>query len=229
MTITDLNITKLYKCRYVHPKTGKILKGCTYLEKKIKKNGKRVYLINGEWVPRDHVPEYREYVRKNSSSLKGFIRHIKLKIVERQKLLTKKGKFLIGNNEFEDEHGCYDKLEAHYDEQIDRYGPICPITQREFTFIRNNEKTGYGGAPRIMTNLSHDRLLNEQNYTKQNLLFTSAGWNLTRGNLSTEDMSFYMPKDFFYRYMEILRERFPDQKYKFNELENRAEHPQWRR
>ena len=67
MTITDINLTKLYKYRYVHHKTGKILKGSTYLEKKIKKNGKREYLINGEWVPRDHVPEYREYIRKISS------------------------------------------------------------------------------------------------------------------------------------------------------------------
>ena len=31
------------------------------------------------------------------------------------------------------------------------------------------------------------------------------------------------------RYKAIVVERFPDQKYKFNELENGAEHPQWGR
>ena len=127
-----------------------------------------------------------------------------------------RGRFLTGDNEFQDEKGCYDKLQAHYDEQIDIYGPICPITQREFTFIRNNEKTGCGGAPRIITNLSNDRLLNEHHYTKQNLLFTSVGWNLTRVNFSIKDMSRLMRKDFFNRYMEILLERFPDKKYMFN-------------
>ena len=77
-----------------------------------------------------------------------------------------------------------------------------------------------------VTNLSGERLLNEQNYTKQNTLFTSVGWNLARRNFSLKDMSLLMRKDFFDRYMEILSERFPDQKYKIEELENRAEHPQ---
>ena len=86
----------------------------------------------------------------------------------------------------------------------------------KFTFERNNEEVGRGNSDGIITNLSNDRLLNEHHYTKQNLLFTSVGWNLTRVNFSIKDMSRLMRKDFFNRYMEILLERFPDKKYMFN-------------
>jgi len=86
----------------------------------------------------------------------------------------------------------------------------------EFTFERNNEKIGSGNATRIITNLSNDRLLNEHHYTKQNLLFTSMGWNYCRGTFAIKDMSRLMRKDFFNRYMEILLERFPDKKYILN-------------
>jgi len=128
-----------------------------------------------------------------------------------------KGRFLTGDNEFEDKRARCDKLQAHYDEQVERYGPICPITHMEFTFERNNGKVGRGNSDRIITNLSNDRLLNEHHYTKQNLLFTSIGWNFCRGTFSVKDMSRLMRKDFFNRYVEILLERFPDKKYILND------------
>ena len=141
---------------------------------------------------------------------------------EKNEISFARGRDLIGENEFEEGYNCYDKLQAHYDEQIERYGPICPITHMEFTFNRTNEKKGQGKGIINITNLSHDRMLNEKNYTKQNLLFTSVGWNLARRDFSLKDMSRLMRKDFFDRYMEILSERFPDQRYKINELKNGA-------
>jgi hypothetical protein len=83
-----------------------------------------------------------------------------------------------------------------------------------------------------MTNLSHDRMLNEHHYTTQNMLFTCMGWNLQRRDFSLKDMSVLMREDFFKNYTKILVERFPekqDEVDQLNELENGAEHPQERR
>mgnify|MGYP003653274341 FL=1 len=206
-----------YKIRYIVPKTGEILKSSKYLKKGIKKSGCAQYSVDGKnWINKASVPEYREYEKNRLSSPRVFFLKMKANIKTKEKKSLGMGKFLIGNNEFEDKKGCCDKLQAHYDAQIERYGPICPITNMEFTFERNNEKIGSGNATRIITNLSNDRLLNEHHYTKQNLLFTSIGWNLNRVNFSIKDMSRLMRKDFFNRYMEILLERFPDKKYLFN-------------
>ena len=228
MTRPSLNLAKIYKIQYVHPETGEVLKSSRYLEKGVNKSARRRYLVNGEWLFLRDVPEKREWIKENSSSLRGFFMDIKKKMKEKTRLMAK-GRDLIGENEFEDKFNCYDKLQAHYEEQVERYGPICPITHMEFTFKRNNEQTGTGNGLLNVTNLSGDRLLNEQNYTKQNTLFTSVGWNLARRNFSLKDMSLLMREDYFKRYCKILVERFPDQRYKINELENRAEHPQERR
>jgi hypothetical protein len=83
-----------------------------------------------------------------------------------------------------------------------------------------------------MTNLSHDRMLNEYHYTTQNMLFTCMGWNLQRRDFSLKDMSVLMREDFFKNYTKILVERFPEKQEEvdqLNELENGAEHPQERR
>jgi hypothetical protein len=228
MTRPSLNLAKIYKIQYVHPETGEVLKSSKYLEKGVNKSARRRYLVNGEWLFLRDVPEKREWIKENSSCLRGFFMDIKKKMKEKTRLMAK-GRDLIGENEFEDKFNCYDKLQAHYEEQVERYGPICPITHMEFTFERTNEQTGTGNGLLNITNLSHDRMLNEKHYTKQNTLFTSAGWNLTRRNFSLKDMSLLMREDYFKRYCKILVERFPDQIYKINELENRAKHPQERR
>ena len=207
-----------YERRYLHPKTKEVLKGSHFLKKGVSTIGHTQYLVDQKWVSPIYVPELREQDKERASSLKAFLLKMKANIKLKGKVSSGKGKFLIGDNEFKDKKGCYDKLQAHYDEQIERYGPICPITHMEFTFERNNEEIGKGNTDRIITNLSRDRLLNEHHYTKQNLLFTSTGWNLNRGTFSIKDMSRLMRKDFFNRYMEILLERFPDKKYEFNGL-----------
>ena len=223
--MTHLN----YKRQYIHPETREVLNNSQYLKKGVKKQGDIQYLVGGKWVSKDYVPEIRELETKRKSCLRGFFRHIKDKMSQKNKDSLAKGRDLIGENEFKDEHGCYDKLQAHYDEQVERYGPICPITHMEFTFERNNKQVGAGNSLLNITNLSHDRMLNEKNYTRQNTLFTCNGWNLARRNFSLKDMSLLMREDYFKNYIRILLERFPDKKYEveqLTELENGAEHPQ---
>ena len=205
-----------YERRYLHPETKELLDRSQYLKKGVKTLGHTQYLIGGRWVNTTYVPEFRELDKKRSSSLRTFLLKMKGNMKMKGKTSLGRGRFLTGDNEFQDKNGCCDKLQAHYDAQIERYGPICPITHMKFTFERNNEEVGRGNSDGIITNLSNDRLLNEHHYTKQNLLFTSVGWNLTRVNFSIKDMSRLMRKDFFNRYMEILLERFPDKKYMFN-------------
>ena len=207
-----------YERRYLHPKTKEVLKGSHFLKKGVSTIGHTQYLVDQKWVSPIYVPEFRELDKKRSSSLRTFLLKMKGNMKMKGKTSLGRGRFLTGDNEFQDKNGCCDKLQAHYDAQIEQYGPICPITHMEFTFERNNEEIGKGNTDRIITNLSRDRLLNEHHYTKQNLLFTSTGWNLNRGTFSIKDMSRLMRKDFFNRYMEILLERFPDKKYEFNGL-----------
>ena len=205
-----------YERRYLHPETREVLDRSHFLKKGVNTIGYTQYLVGGKWVSTTYVPELRELDKKRESCLKAFLLKMKANIKMKGEKSLSKGKFLIGDNEFKDKKGCCDKLQAHYDEQIERYGPICPITHMEFTFERNNEEIGRGNTLKNITNLSKDRLLNEHHYTKQNLLFTSMGWNYCRGTFSIKDMSRLMRKDFFNRYMEILLERFPDKKYILN-------------
>ena len=205
-----------YERRYLHPETREVLDRSHFLKKGVNTIGYTQYLVDGKWVNTNHVPEFREVNKKRNSLLKAFLLKMKGNIKWKGKKSLGRGRFLTGDNEFQDKNGCCDKLQAHYDAQIERYGPICPITHMKFTFERNNEEVGRGNSDGIITNLSNDRLLNEHHYTKQNLLFTSMGWNYCRGTFSIKDMSRLMRKDFFNRYMEILLERFPDKKYMFN-------------
>tara|TARA_R110000824_G_scaffold108739_1_gene256058 strand:+ start:42 stop:725 length:684 start_codon:yes stop_codon:yes gene_type:complete len=203
-------IAKKYMTRYVHPKTGAVLKKSTYIKNEKKTRGLLMYFINNEWVKEEDVPERREWRKKRQSSLEGFLLYFKGTMAEKEKL---RGRFLIGDNEFVDKKNCYDKVLAHFNEQVERYGYRCPITDVEFTTIRNH-RSHYDGIRReikpITTNISADRLLNHIHYTKQNVLFTSAGWNNARGELSLAHMRFFLNKNHVERYEEILRERFPN-------------------
>ena len=79
MTLPSLNLAKIYKIQYVHPETGEVLKSSRYLEKGVNKNARRRYLVNGEWLFSRDVPEKREWIKENNSSLRGFFVDIKKK------------------------------------------------------------------------------------------------------------------------------------------------------
>ena len=210
----SLQLGKLYPRRYIHHETGAVLEKSHYIRNGKRTNGRHELFVNNKWIQEDEVPERREWRKKRYSSLRGSFKNIKGLIKEKEK---KAGKFLIGEDEFKDKWNCYDKLQAQYNEQVEQYGYRCPITDQEFTHIRALIKGKRGGDRRkhniIRTNMSPDRLLNHIHYTKQNVLFTSAGWNVARGDLKTiADMKFYLNKNHVERYVEILMERFPDYK-----------------
>tara|TARA_R110000787_G_scaffold2484_2_gene9901 strand:+ start:61 stop:756 length:696 start_codon:yes stop_codon:yes gene_type:complete len=231
MIKSNFNFSKKYQTRYINPITNEIITtGCKYLKNGKSMSGRMHYLVGKEWLTQDNIPEYREYIKNKSSCFEGFLPAIKKRMVFADINFDKRS--LIGKNEFEDSHGCHDKIKAHYKRQLDEFGPYCPITGIKLTFIRKNEKTGKGKAEKVSSNISPDRLLNNLRYTEKNLLFTTAGWNLLRRDFSLKDMAIYIPKLFFKNYTRILLERFPekqDEVDQLNELENGAEHPQERR
>ena len=122
----------------------------------------------------------------------------------------KKGRKPLGVNEFEDKWNCADKVIEQFNKQVEKYGYKCPITHIDFTTIRKQERNRR--TKQIISNISADRLVDHINYTRQNVLFTSVGWNIARQNFSLEDMEKLFPAEFAERYKKIVIERFPNTK-----------------
>jgi len=210
LEILSTALAAKYKTRYVHPITGEVLPTSTYVKNEKKTRAGLEYFVDNQWVKEEEVPERREWRRKKGSTLEGYFQHFKRKMREKDKT---HGKLLMGENEFQDKWNCHDKVRTHFNKQVERYGYRCPITDLKFTTIRNHD-TRYDGLRRkvrlIITNISADRILNDVHYTKQNVLFTSVGWNMSRGELSLSHMKIFLKKNHVERYEAILRERFPD-------------------
>jgi len=204
-----------YPMRYRNITSGELVQKRT-----TRQNGKIIYhhpeyFVNNEWIEKDQVPESREWRQKYGSTERAFLMRIKRKIKEKNKLWEKQGKFIVGENEFdEEEEGKCDKLTAAFHKQVLIYGNRCPITLIKFTTIRNNQSIKHEGRPgKLFSNVSPDRLLNHINYTQQNTLFTSWGWNQMKGAWSIQELRYLIQPDVIERYKKILIERFPDQKY----------------
>jgi len=204
----SLHLASLYKVRYVHPETGFVLEGCQYPEGGKKRIGHPQYLYNSRWVDKQEIPVYREHIRVKQSSLKYFMSKLKEHMRSANKVWKNQGRKLLGVNEFDEKRNCTDKLRAQFNKQVERYGYKCPITHIEFTTIRKMEKNRH--QRNIISNISADRLLDLMNYTKQNVLFTSVGWNLARQNFYLKDIKKLFPGEFAERYEKIVRERFPN-------------------
>ena len=175
------------------------------------------YKVNGEWVTRSKVPERRAYEKKQGSTLEGFMQSTKNHIKERQKIWKKSGRSVLGDNEFW-ENKTFNKLMNHYNQQVERYGDICPITLVKFTTIRThrtNKERMDAEKKYIFSNISVDRILDHINYTKQNTLFTAVGWNMSKGVIGLNEMHYLFKDEVIKRFKEIFIERFPDQAYKY--------------
>ena len=61
-----------------------------------------------------------------------------------------------------------------------------------------------------MTNISPDRLFSPITYTKQNTLFTTTGWNISKHSLKFYEMPDNLKYENCQRHFKILRERFPE-------------------
>ena len=200
----------LYKIRYVHPEKGFVLKGSFYLEGKKRIAGRAQYLYNSEWVYKEELPVERKNRRLRESSLRFFMQKFKQSMKSTNTRWKKQGREPLGVNEFEDKWNCTDKINKHFNKQVERYGSKCPITHMDFTTIRKQEKKRM--RKHIISNISADRLYDHINYTKQNVLFTSVGWNIARQNFSLEDIKKLFPGEFAERYKKLVLERFPNNK-----------------
>ena len=221
--------------RYTHPITGVVSSQSSYInEEGIRKNISSKYMeyqVEGKWVKSKLVPHLRECSIKYYSSKKGFMLKIHGSMTRKVKERLKQGKILHGEFEFKDDRrGRCDKLLEAFDKQVARYGYKCPMTHIPFTMSRPidlRDINNYHGG--VYSNVSADRIFNPIEYTEQNTIFTSLLWNLKKGTSSIEELEFIFMPEVLTRYKKIVIERFPDQMYKINELENGAEHPQERR
>jgi len=172
------------------------------------------YKVNGEWVSASDAPHKRESSKKSLNSKKGYLCSKLNKMNGKEKERRKQGKFLQGENEFKDDRrGRCDKLMAHYDKQVERYGNKCPITHIPFTMIRANEKFDINNRVKTFSNISPDRIFNHIDYTEQNTIFTSQLWNFKKGESPISELKFIFLPEVLERYKAIVIERFPDQIY----------------
>ena len=96
-----LDISLLYKIRYVHIKTALVLNASTYLENGKKIKGRAQYLYNSEWVYKDELPVERQNRSARESSLKFFMLKFKQSMKSVNKRWRIKGRKPLGVNEFE--------------------------------------------------------------------------------------------------------------------------------
>ena len=227
--------TGKHPIRYTNPITGVVSLQSWYInEQGIKKNISSKYTeyqVEGKWVTQKLVPHLREYNIKYYNSKKGFMLNIHGSMTRKVRDRIKRGRILHGEFEFKDDRrGRCDKLLEAFDKQVARYGYKCPMTHIPFTMSRPNDlrdiNNHHGG---VYSNVSADRIFNPIEYTEQNTIFTSQLWNLKKGTSSIAELKFIFMPEVLERYKAIVIERFPDQRYKINELENGAEHPQERR
>ena len=209
----------IHPIRYTNPITGVVSSLSYYLDEQgVKKRTPSKYLeymVDGEWVKPGFVPHIRKNMKKSYDSKKGHFCTILSQMNVTQKKRRKQGRLLQGENEFKDDRrGRCDKLMAHYDKQVERYGNKCPMTHIPFTIGRALERfdiNNYNNG--VYSNISSDRIFNHIDYTEQNLIFTSQLWNFKKGNSPISELKFLFIPEVLERYKAIVAERFPDQKY----------------
>tara|TARA_R110000824_G_scaffold13039_1_gene56919 strand:+ start:405 stop:1085 length:681 start_codon:yes stop_codon:yes gene_type:complete len=214
--------------RYINPITGVISTQSYYTDEQgIKKRiptHKLEYKINDEWVKPNSVPHVRKSVKNALNSKKGYFCAKLASMSNSSAYRKKQDKFTHGENEFKDDRwGRCDKLMAHFDKQVEQYGNKCPMTLIPFTMDKPFEKFDINNySIGVFSNISPDRIFNHIEYTSQNLIFTSQLWNLSKTTSSISELELIFKPEIMERYKAIVVERFPDQKYNFNELRHGA-------
>ena len=205
--------------RYINPITGVVSSESRYVDEQgIKKRitTKYVeYMVGGEWIKAGFVPHIRESIKKSLNSKKGYFCARLTGINKNERKRRRQGKFIQGENEFRDGRwGRCDKLMAHYDKQVERYGEKCPMTHIPFTMDRAFERFDINNyCNGVYSNVSPDRIFNHIDYTEQNTIFTSQLWNLKKGESPMWQLELALNPEWIERYKAIVEERFPDQKY----------------
>lgn len=137
----------------------------------------------------------KEFFKTQKSRPHGIGSHCKdcAKISQRQYMNSEHGYFTemlnsmrkalrkgrVGMVEFQTQEDLLDL----WREQQEMYGNFCPGTGRPLTMIRNIIT---GNNNRIPTNLSPDRILNWEGYTRINTIFVSWEYNNMKNNLTPE-------------------------------------------
>ena len=205
--------------RYINPITGVASSESRYIDEQgIKKRitTKYVeYMVGGEWIKAGFVPHIRESIKKSLNSKKGYFCVKLTGMNKNEKKRRRQGKFIQGENEFRDSRwGRCDKLIAHFDKQVERYGNKCPMTHVPFTMDRAFERFDINNyCNGVYSNVSPDRIFNHIDYTEQNTIFTSQLWNLKKGESPMWQLELALNPEWIERYKAIVEERFPDQKY----------------
>ena len=114
-----------------------------------------------------------------------------------------------GKFEFKDA----EDLKNHWYKQKNEIGPNCPITHQPLTMIRYKKEGEGEGEGVTYTNISPDRLFSSITYTKQNVLFTSAGWNLSKSRFKYHELPIYCGRALSQRFFKILNQRFPQEEW----------------
>jgi len=188
------------KIRNRDPKTGIIIKGGGWGYKIKYENKKQLYFVNGTWVKYNEVPERKKYLKKYRSSEKPYFKSMYEKIKIRSKKHKEMNKMDFKNVE---------DLINHWHKQKEIYGNKCPITGQILTTERMVEKEKIGMT---MSNLSIERLFSSITYTKQNTIFTSTAWNLSKHSLKFFEMPVYLNRECCDRHFKIVHQRFPELK-----------------
>ena len=238
-----------YPVQYRNPLTG-ITSDCSYyIDEQGNKKDASIYkfFVEGEWVTARNAPHNRETLRKYSNTKRGFMVALHRITRNRLKKRIERGREILGENELmdapnelmnskrsgaptnENKPKIAQEFIKYFDEQVARHGYKCPLTHIPFTMFSNNKKFDINDQTKTFSNVSPDRIFNHIGYSKQNTIFTSQLWNLTKMERPIPELELILKTEIMERYKAIVVERFPDQKYKFNELENGAEHPQWGR
>ena len=187
------------------------------------------YLINGEWITRGNVPEVKKRKKKWRENPVNHAKEIQRmrdhywNNLEREKLRgniwkkgnkekvqaiakaygkTEKGYFMeLWNGLKKSQHGYdfknFNDFFQCWKDQKAIHGMTCPATGETMTMIK--KISNKPGKTKTMTNLSRDRILGTQGYSKQNLIFTTWRYNNSKGNLSPKGAK---------AFLKIVRERY---------------------
>tara|TARA_R110000824_G_scaffold278215_2_gene466366 strand:- start:752 stop:1456 length:705 start_codon:yes stop_codon:yes gene_type:complete len=223
-----------YPIQYRNPITGVLSSNSRYTDEqgKSRTSTSVAFLVDGKWVSKRNAPHNRETFRKYQNSKRGYMvtLHKSAKNHLRKKL--ERGREILGDNELieaprkgvsRQNPWLAQKFIQHFDEQVTRYGYKCPLTHIPFTMGSNNQKFEINNQVKTFSNVSPDRIFNHIGYDKQNTIFTSQLWNLTKMERPLSELDLIFKTEIMERYRAIIAERFPDQKYNFNELKNGAE------
>lgn len=156
---------------------------------RMKLNQKRYYLKNREEIC-ERQKEYQKKYRQDNKE--------KTRISNEKYIRTEQGFFRsMWRSCKKSKHGCgfkdFNEFFNCWLEQKAVSGMICPATGVEMTMEPGK------GLKRHFTNVSKDRILSTRSYSKENLIFTTYGFNSSKCNLSPKGAK---------AFLRIVKERY---------------------